>query len=114
MENNLENLTIGVFAKAAGVNVETIRFYQRKGLLPEPDKPVMTISLSRGNSRSMFFRLCVRAPRIRILSMRIGSAESLCEEAWVETHRARVGAAKAGTITALTISRPLPSFLLPA
>ncbi|MHC7787556.1 hypothetical protein ACYA13_28205 [Klebsiella pneumoniae] len=30
MENNLENLTIGVFAKAAGVNVETIRFYQRK------------------------------------------------------------------------------------
>ncbi|EKM6716886.1 TPA: MerR family transcriptional regulator, partial [Serratia marcescens] len=24
MENNLENLTIGVFAKAAGVNVETI------------------------------------------------------------------------------------------
>ena len=30
---NLENLTIGVFAKAAGVNVETIRFYQRKGLL---------------------------------------------------------------------------------
>lgn len=39
MENNLENLTIGAFAKAAGVNVETIRFYQRKGLLPEPDKP---------------------------------------------------------------------------
>ncbi|NMS64345.1 MerR family transcriptional regulator, partial [Vibrio parahaemolyticus] len=26
MEKNLENLTIGVFAKAAGVNVETIRF----------------------------------------------------------------------------------------
>lgn len=39
MENNLENLAIGAFAKAAGVSVETIRFYQRKGLLPEPDKP---------------------------------------------------------------------------
>jgi len=39
MNNNLENLTIGSFAKAAGVNVETIRFYQRKNLLPEPDKP---------------------------------------------------------------------------
>ena len=26
-------------ARAAGVNVETIRFYQRKGLLPEPDRP---------------------------------------------------------------------------
>ena len=43
MENNLKDLTIGVFAKAAGVNVETIRFYQRKGLLPEPDKPYGSI-----------------------------------------------------------------------
>ena len=33
------NLTIGGVATAAGVNVETIRFNQRKGLLPEPDKP---------------------------------------------------------------------------
>ena len=34
-----DHFTIGAFAKAAGVNVETIRFYQRKGLLPEPEKP---------------------------------------------------------------------------
>ena len=40
MENHLENLTIGAFAKLTGVNVETIRFYQRKGLLPQPDKPL--------------------------------------------------------------------------
>lgn len=31
-------LTIGKIAKAAAVNVETIRFYQRKGLLAEPPK----------------------------------------------------------------------------
>lgn len=43
MGANFENLTIGAFAKAAGVNVETIRFYQRKGLLPEPDKPYGSI-----------------------------------------------------------------------
>lgn len=43
MENYFDNLTIGAFAKAAGVNVETIRFYQRKGLLPEPDKPYGSI-----------------------------------------------------------------------
>ncbi len=43
MENVLENLTIGAFAEAAGVNVETIRFYQRKGLLAEPDKPYGSI-----------------------------------------------------------------------
>lgn len=36
-------LTIGAFALAADVNVETIRFYQRKGLLPEPDKPLGSI-----------------------------------------------------------------------
>ena len=34
-----DHLSIGAFAEAAGVNVETIRFYQRKGLLPEPQKP---------------------------------------------------------------------------
>lgn len=43
MKNRLANLTIGAFAKAAGVHVETIRFYQRKGLLPEPDKPYGSI-----------------------------------------------------------------------
>jgi MerR family mercuric resistance operon transcriptional regulator len=35
-----QSLTIGKLAKAAGVNVETIRFYQRRGLLPEPKKPL--------------------------------------------------------------------------
>lgn len=34
-----ENLTISALAAAAGVNIETIRFYQRKGLIAEPDKP---------------------------------------------------------------------------
>ncbi|MCP1175848.1 Hg(II)-responsive transcriptional regulator (plasmid) [Ralstonia solanacearum] len=32
-------LTIGKLADAAGVNVETIRYYQRRGLLDEPSKP---------------------------------------------------------------------------
>jgi MerR family transcriptional regulator, mercuric resistance operon regulatory protein len=31
--------TIGALAVAAEVGVETIRFYQRKGLLNEPDRP---------------------------------------------------------------------------
>lgn len=33
-------LTIFAFAQAAGVSVETIRLYRRKGLLSEPDKPL--------------------------------------------------------------------------
>ena len=32
--------TIGEIAKQAGVNVETVRFYQRRGLLEEPKKPL--------------------------------------------------------------------------
>jgi MerR family mercuric resistance operon transcriptional regulator len=35
-----EVLTIGRLARAAGVNVETIRYYQRRGLLPEPARPL--------------------------------------------------------------------------
>jgi len=33
-------MTIGRIAAAAGVNVETIRFYQRSGLLAEPTRPL--------------------------------------------------------------------------
>lgn len=32
----MEDMTIGRLAKAGGVNVETVRFYQRRGLLAEP------------------------------------------------------------------------------
>lgn len=34
------DLTIGKLASAAGVNIETIRYYQRRGLLEEPPKPL--------------------------------------------------------------------------
>jgi MerR family mercuric resistance operon transcriptional regulator len=34
------DLTIGRLAEAAGVNVETIRYYQRRGLMEEPAKPL--------------------------------------------------------------------------
>ncbi len=38
MEPDRPNPTIGGVAQAVGVNVETIRFYQRKGLLPAPER----------------------------------------------------------------------------
>lgn len=34
-----DDLTIGTLAKRSGVNVETIRYYQRRGLLHEPSRP---------------------------------------------------------------------------
>jgi len=37
---NMKVLTIAGVARDAEVNVETIRFYQRKGLVPQPQKPL--------------------------------------------------------------------------
>lgn len=37
--NALEQMTIGRLAKTAGVNVETIRFYQRRGLMQVGSNP---------------------------------------------------------------------------
>jgi|TARA_R100000365_G_C2701126_1_gene39601 MerR family mercuric resistance operon transcriptional regulator len=35
----MNSLTIGGLAKSANVSVETIRYYQRRGLIPEPQRP---------------------------------------------------------------------------
>lgn len=35
----MPEMTIGRAAEAAGVNVETIRFYERRGLIDQPPKP---------------------------------------------------------------------------
>ena len=39
MTTAIASFTIGALAVAAAVNVETIRFYQRKGLMPAPVRP---------------------------------------------------------------------------
>jgi MerR family mercuric resistance operon transcriptional regulator len=36
----MTNFTIAVLAHESGVGVETIRFYQRKGLIPKPERPL--------------------------------------------------------------------------
>jgi len=43
MSKKLRSMTIGVLAKAAGMGVETIRYYQRRGLVTEPEKPYGSI-----------------------------------------------------------------------
>lgn len=61
MPRILDNLTIGAFADSAGVNVETIRFYQRKGLLAEPDRPQGGIRrYSDGDVRRVKFIKCAQ------------------------------------------------------
>jgi len=39
MDDASQPLRIGALARAAGVNVETIRYYQRRKLLGQPDRP---------------------------------------------------------------------------
>lgn len=36
----MKEMTIGVLARAAGVNIETVRYYQRRGLIGTPRKPL--------------------------------------------------------------------------
>lgn len=39
MRDQANTLTIGGLAKATSVHIETIRYYQRRGLLMEPERP---------------------------------------------------------------------------
>ena len=43
MSKKQHSMTIGALAKAAGMGVETIRYYQRRGLVAEPEKPYGSI-----------------------------------------------------------------------
>jgi MerR family mercuric resistance operon transcriptional regulator len=43
-------MTIGVLANAAGMGVETIRYYQRRGLMTEPEKPYGSIRYYDGQA----------------------------------------------------------------
>ena len=57
-------LTIGSLARAAEVNVETIRYYQRRGLLKEPARP------PRG--RRLYSDMVVRRVRFIKRAQRLG------------------------------------------
>jgi len=37
-ESGMESLTIGKVARRAGVNIETLRYYERQGIIPRPSR----------------------------------------------------------------------------
>jgi MerR family mercuric resistance operon transcriptional regulator len=53
-----QTITISQLAASAEVNVETVRYYQRRGLLPEPPRPIGGIRRYGGReiSRLQFIR----------------------------------------------------------
>lgn len=59
----MDAMTIGRLAKAAGVHVETIRYYQRRGLLEEPRRPVGGVR-RYGESDALRLRFIKRAQEI--------------------------------------------------
>ena len=54
--------TIGALARAAGVHVETVRYYQRRSLMEEPDRPLGGIRRYREDDlrRIGFIKQCQR------------------------------------------------------
>lgn len=62
MKVKLDSLTIGTLADAAEVGVETIRFYQRNGLMTEPVRPLGGIRRYAGDdlSRVRFIKAAQR------------------------------------------------------
>jgi hypothetical protein len=57
-------LTIGKLAKFAKVNIETIRCYQRRGLLDEPPKPLGGHRRYAGTSQAGTIHQASAGPRL--------------------------------------------------
>ncbi len=52
MKTSIDRFSVGVLAEAAGVSVETIRFYPRKRLLPESERPRGSIRRDADDDRA--------------------------------------------------------------
>lgn len=75
MEQGLQELmTIGVLAKEAGVGVETIRFYQRKGLLKTPQRTSGFRKYTQADLRRIKF-----IKRVQGLGFTLNDAQSLLD-----------------------------------
>ena len=67
------DLTIGKLAAKAEVNVETIRYYERRGLIERPDKPAT--GYRQYSSEVLHRLLFIR--RAQTLGFKLGEIESL-------------------------------------
>jgi MerR family mercuric resistance operon transcriptional regulator len=88
--NSTDNLTIGQLAKVAGVHVETIRFYQRQGLLPEPKRAYGSIR-RYGAAEVARLRFIKSAQRLGLSLAEIGELLRL-EQGMGCTEAAEIGA----------------------
>lgn len=79
--------TIGQAAKAAGVNIETLKYYERRGLLPEPPRssgnyrlyPHDSIRIVRFVKRAQELGFTLNEIR-ELLALRDGGSEANCAD----------------------------------
>lgn len=76
---NAENLTIGGLAAAVGVNVETVRYYQRIGLMPNPRKKYGSIR-RYGEAELRRLRFVRRAQQLGFTLDEVGQLLGLADE----------------------------------
>jgi MerR family mercuric resistance operon transcriptional regulator len=82
----MQTFTIGKVARQAGVGIETVRFYEREGLIPEPVRsasgyrqyPAATVARIRFIRRAKALGFSLREVR-ELLSLRLDPARSSAE-----------------------------------
>lgn len=80
----MKEMTIGVLARAAGVNIETIRYYQRRGLIGTPRKPPGGVRRYDANTLAQL-RFIKRAQQLGFTLKEIGDLLELGVGACAET-----------------------------
>jgi len=80
----MREMTIGVLARSAGVNIETIRYYQRRGLLGTPRKPLGGVRRYDANALAQL-RFIKRAQQLGFSLREIGDLLELGAGSCTET-----------------------------
>jgi len=81
-----KSLSIGNLAKQADVNIQTIRYYERRGLLPEPERTASNYRIYAGDTvQRVRFIKCAQElgftlTEIKELLALRASPESCCED----------------------------------
>jgi MerR family mercuric resistance operon transcriptional regulator len=82
----MKEITIGVLARAAGVNIETIRYYQRRGLIGTPRKPPGSVRRYDANALA-HLRFIKRAQQLGFSLREIRELLALDEQSCGTTRR---------------------------
>ena len=80
MRRAMNTYTIGRLAKAAGVGVETVRYYERRGLIPQPPRAGGSGWRSYSDEHLKILRFIRRSQRLGFSLDEIGDLLELREE----------------------------------